>query len=385
MHAVPVIRLSVFYFAYFGWVGAFGPYFSLYLQSIGQTAVEIGVLLSQMHLMRVFAPNLWAGLADRRGKRALLLQVALGAWLVAYCGVFLTQSFWGLFLVLALVAFFTSAAMPLFETMVFAHLEDDLGRYGPIRVWGSVGFIASVLVFGAVLDTQPVDMLLVLLLPLLAASLLISLSLKDPRADARHGAGESVWPALRRPEVALLFAACFLMVVAHGPLYTFFSIYMAEYGYSKSTIGLMWSLGVVAEIGVFLMAPRIFSRWSARAVLIFSFACAVLRFLVIGWCVDSLALLAVAQVLHAASFGSYHAAALGMVNGWFPAGQRSRGQALYLSLSFGAGGMVGGMGAGLAWETIGPAWTFTGASMCALAGLALAAWKPKSTSGPPAR
>lgn len=380
MRAVPTVRLSAIYFVYFAWIGAFGPYFSLYLQSIGQTAVEIGVLLSLMQFMRIFAPNLWAGIADRRGRRASLLRIAFAASLAVYCGVFVTQSFWGLFITLALVALFTSAAMPLFETLVFAHLEDDLGRYGAIRMWGSVGFIAAVLAVGAILDTQPVDTLLVLQLPMLAASLLIALGLRDPGAIARQGAERSVWPMLRRPEVAALFSACFLMSVAHGPLYTFYSIYLAGHGYSKSTIGLLWSLGVVAEIGVFLMAPRIFTRWSNREVLMFSFACAVVRFALIGWGVDYLVLLAVAQVLHAASFGSYHAAALGLVNRWFAGGQRSRGQALYLSLSFGAGGMLGGMAAGLAWDSAGPAWTFSAASVCAAAGLLLVAWRARSTS-----
>jgi len=170
-----------------------------------------------------------------------------------------------------------------------------------------------------------------------------------------------------------LLAACFFMSVAHGPLYTFYSIYLADHGYSKATVGMLWSLGVVAEIGVFLLAPRIFARWSTGAVLVCSFACAVLRFAAIGWGVESLPVLVAAQLLHAGSFGSYHAAALGQVSRWFPGGRRSRGQALYMSLSFGAGGMVGGLGAGLAWDSIGPAWTFTAASVCAALGLILVA------------
>lgn len=381
MHAVPYARLAAFYVAYFGFVGAFGPYFSLYLQSIGQTALEIGVLLSLMQFMRIFAPYLWAGVGDRSGRRAFLLRIALLASVASYCGVFVTQSFWGLFVTLALLAFCNSAANPLFETLVFSYLRDDLGRYGVLRVWGSVGFIGAVLSVGAVLDAQPIDTLLVLVLPTLAASFLIAIGLDDSPSDARQGAGEPVWPLLRRPEVAALLAACFLMSVAHGPLYTFYSIYLADHGHSKTTVGVLWSLGVVAEIGVFLLAPTIFARWSPNAVLIFSFACAVARFAAIGWGVGSLPVLIGAQLLHAASFGSYHAAALGQVNRWFPGGQRSRGQALYMSLSFGAGGMVGGLASGLAWDSIGPAWTFTAASVCAALGLILVAATATMTRG----
>lgn len=135
MHPVPVLRMALLYFAYFAHVGAFAPYFSLYLQSLGTSALEIGVLLSVAQVMRIFSPNLWAGLADRSGARIALLRVALGAGTLAWCGVFVTQSFWGLFATLALVAFFTSAALPLFEPLLFAVLRDDLGRYGLLRMW----------------------------------------------------------------------------------------------------------------------------------------------------------------------------------------------------------------------------------------------------------
>ena len=371
MSSVPFFRMAAFYFAYFAYVGVFAPYFSLYLQSVGKSAVEIGILLSVTQVMRIFAPSLWAGMADRSGARIALLRAGLGAGALAWCGVFLTQSFWGLFATLALVAFFTSAALPLFETTLFSLLRDDLGRYGLLRLWGSLGFIVAVLGTGAILDARSVQIVAGLVLVPLLASFLLTCTLRDSKAGGEHGAYLPVWPVVRRPEVAAMLLACFLMSVAHGPLYTFYSIYLAGHGYSKSLVGVLWSLGVVAEVGVFLFAPRIFLRWSPNTVLIFSFACAVARFAAIGWGVGSLAILIAAQVLHAATFGSYHAAALGQVNRWFTDRQRSRGQALYMSLSFGAGGMAGGVASGLAWDRVGPAWTFTFGSVCAALGFIL--------------
>ena len=371
MRPVPVFRMAAFYFAYFAYVGVFAPYFSLYLQSVGKSALEIGLLLSVTQVMRIFAPNLWAGMADRSGARIALLRIGLGAGALAWCGVFVTQSFWGLFATLAFVAFFTSAALPLFETALFSLLRDDLGRYGLLRLWGSLGFIVAVLGTGAILDARSAQILTVLVLALLLVSFALTCSLRDGPVRGDPGAYLPLWPVVRRPEVAALLLACFLMSVAHGPFYTFYSIYLADYGYSKSLVGVLWSLGVVAEIGVFVLAPRIFLRWSLNTVLILSFACAVVRFAAIGWGVGSLAVLVVAQVLHAATFGSYHAAALGQINQWFPDRQRSRGQALYMSLSFGAGGMVGGAGSGLVWDSVGAAWTFTLGSLCAALGLML--------------
>jgi PPP family 3-phenylpropionic acid transporter len=371
MSSVTSVRLSALYFAYFAYVGAFSPYFALYLQSLGQSALEIGVLLSLMQCMRIFAPNAWAGMADRSGRNALLLKIALLASFVGWFGVFATEGFWGLFAVLSLCAFFISAAMPLVESVTFAHLQGDIGRYGQVRVWGSVGFIVAVLGVGAVLDRSGIGAVPVCVSLALAASFAISLMIPDasgapPRADTA-----SVWRVLKSPHALRLFAACFLMCLAHGPLYAFFSIYLSDQGYSKALVGVLWSLGVLAEIAVFAMMPQMFRRFSAQRILAFSFACAVVRFLLIGWLIESLPLLIIAQIMHAATFGSYHASALALVNRLFGEGQRSRGQALYISLSYGAGGMAGSVASGFAWESIGPAWTFSLASAAALAGLLL--------------
>ena len=75
------------------------------------------------------------------------------------------------------------------------------------------------------------------------------------------------------------------------------------------------------------------------------------------------------KALHAASFGSFHAAALGYINHYFRGRNQGRGQAIYTSLTFGLGGTLGGLYAGYAWERLGPGLTFTGAALCALAGM----------------
>ena len=144
---------------------------------------------------------------------------------------------------------------------------------------------------------------------------------------------------------------------------------LVDKAYDKALVGWMWTLGVVTEIVVFMLMPRITQRFSLRAILLFSFVCAVLRFVMIGWGAGSLVVLLAAQLLHGATFGAYHAAAIAVVNQWFPGRLQSRGQALYGSLSFGAGGMLGGLLSGYTWETIGAAWTYTIGSGFALAGL----------------
>jgi PPP family 3-phenylpropionic acid transporter len=367
---IPYWRLAALYFGYFVYVGAFAPYFALYLQSIGQTAFQIGLLLSLMQLMRIGAPHLWASLADRHGWRARLLQATCAASLAAFAGTFATTSFAGLFVVLAAFAFFSSAAMPLLDSITLAGLRDRVERYGGIRLWGSIGFIVSVLGAGWILGRVAIANLLWLLAAPLAATFALALTLRDTPAQGAR-VHEPVWPMLVRRDVVVLLAANVLMNAAHGPLYAFFSIYLAAAGYDTVTIGVLWSLGVVAEILVFLAAPAWMRRFSAVDILIVSFALAVARFALIGWAVDSPVALACAQVLHAATFGSCHMASVALINQWFSGTRQVRGQAVYLSAAFGFGGFVGALASGAAWETLGPAWTYTGASGAAALGLLL--------------
>jgi PPP family 3-phenylpropionic acid transporter len=118
-------------------------------------------------------------------------------------------------------------------------------------------------------------------------------------------------------------------------------------------------------------------RFGAREVLVACFAVAVVRFALIGWGVGSPTLLVVAQLAHAATFGACHVASVALMNRWFAGARQVRGQALYMSVAFGVGGFLGAAASGVAWDTIGPAWTFTAASAAAGAGLLLLVLRAK--------
>jgi PPP family 3-phenylpropionic acid transporter len=164
------------------------------------------------------------------------------------------------------------------------------------------------------------------------------------------------------------------MAAAHGPYYTFYSIHVVNHGYSKTLTGLLWALGVICEIGIFVWMPHLYRAFSLRRILIASFALAVVRFLIIGWAVDSVVLLLLAQTMHAATFGSFHAAAIGIVHKLFRGRHQARGQAIYGSLAYGLGGTVGGLASGYAWDMLGPAVTFSLSAACAAAGM-LILWR----------
>ncbi|HQO29946.1 MAG TPA: MFS transporter, partial [Accumulibacter sp.] len=153
--------------------------------------------------------------------------------------------------------------------------------------------------------------------------------------------------------------------------------------YSKWLVGSLWSLGVIAEIVVFYHMADLLRRFSLRAILLACFAAAVVRFLLIAWGVEWLFLLVLAQLLHGLTFGAYHAASVAAVNRWFPGRCQGRGQALYSSLSFGAGGLLGSILSGWTWEPLGPAPTYILSSLLALAGLVCVARWIRGDPPPP--
>ncbi len=368
-------RIAGFYFFYYAFVGMFSPYWSLYLKSLHFSAIEIGILMSMHPLMRLVAPNAWGWLADHTGRRREVVVAAASLSALFYLGVFATTSFWGMLLVLALMSFFWSASMPLVEATTLSWLGKNTAHYGRIRSWGSVGFIVAVVGLGYAFDYIAIGWLLWAGLVCEIGILLFARQIPPTEVVAHHTDSQPIRRIVLQPRVLALFAACFLMSVAHGPYYTFYSIYLVEHGYAKSAVGGLWALGVICEIGVFFLMPWLVRRFGFLRILAFSLACGVLRFLLIGWAVDVLLLILIAQVLHAATFGAYHAASVGLVHEFFQGRHQSKGQALFGSVTYGAGGMLGGLASGPIWEHYGASALYSFSAAMALAGLLLMLWK----------
>jgi MFS transporter, PPP family, 3-phenylpropionic acid transporter len=368
MQGLPYWRLSGFYFFYFAFVGAMAPFWGLYLKSLEFSAFQIGVLMSLLQVMRIFAPNIWGHVADRTGKRAAIVQIAAFGSLLCYLGVFFGTSFWWLFAVMAGMSFFWSSSLPLVEAMTLSHLKANTHHYGRIRLWGSIGFIVVVLGLGYWFDFRPVNDLLWAVLGFIVGIVLFSRQIPEAEIEVHDTDHLPVWHIIKRPEVWSLLGACFLMAAAHGPYYTFYSIHLVDNGYAKSTVGWLWALGVLCEIGVFLWMPRLTRSLRLETILLGTFAVAVLRFLLIAWAVDSLPAALFAQTLHAATFGAYHSAAVALIHRHFKGRHQARGQGLYNSVAFGAGGTLGGLYSGAAWEALGAEVTFSIAAL--FAGLA---------------
>ena len=375
MRPIPYWSLSGFYFFHFAFIGAFAPYWSLYLKSLTFSAFQIGVLMSLLHVTRVFAPAAWGWLADHTGKRLLIVQLAAIMGSISYCGVFFGESFAWMAATMALMSFFWSASLPLIEATTLSYLGESTAKYGRIRAWGSVGFIFAVISVGYLLDVMDIGSLLWAVLGFKLGIIIFSRQIPDAEIALQPADNLSVRQIFKRPEVLAFFAACLLMALAHGPYYTFYSIYLVGHGYSKGIVGWLWAIGVIGEIGVFFLMPQLMRRFGLKQIMVFSFSCAIARFLMIGWGVEWPVIVLLAQILHAATYGAHHATAMMLVHHFFRGRHQAKGQALYTSLTFGLGGAFGGVFSGYVWERLGAGLTFTMSAAAVLLGLGLVVWK----------
>ncbi|HSP32204.1 MAG TPA: MFS transporter, partial [Halomonas sp.] len=318
--------------------------------------------------MRCLAPNLWGWLGDVTGRRLTIVRLGTLFTALAFTGIFYRQDYLWLAMIMALHSFFWHAVLPQFEAITLSHLGAQSSRYSMVRLWGSVGFIGTVVGLGLLLQIFSLDVYPMAMLGIMLGIFFCSLTVPAaPATKPNHNVinAEGFLRSLRRSGVLAFFLCAGLMQFSHGPYYTFLTLHLEALGYSRSVIGLLWALGVVAEILLFLVMARVLARFTLKQLLVTSLLLAALRWLLLGTLADSLSALLFAQLLHAATFGCFHVAAIHFIQRSFDDRLQGQGQALYATLS-GMGGALGALYAGYSWNTIGAFWTFALAGLAAL-------------------
>jgi len=361
---VPYWRLSSFYFFYFATLGGFLPFWSLYLEHLSFNAMEIGELSALMVATKVIAPNLWGWIADHTGKSLRIIRVVSFLAAVIFAGFFHHHSYLWIAMITVGFSFFWNAALPQFEAATLFHLKKEPQRYSRIRLWGSIGFIITVLAIGRFIDLYSIEYLPEWIISFLIMIWLVSLMIPEVNTSHLQESSIAMLQIIRQPEVIAFFVVYALLQVSHGPYYVFYSIYLNQFDYSSTTIGFFWALGVAAEVLLFIFMKQILKWLSLRTILLISLVLGIVRWLLIAFFVEYFALMFVAQLLHAASFGSSHIVAIHLVHQYFGDHHQGKGQALYSSLSFGLGGMTGGFFSGYFWDTQGATLVFASASVC---------------------
>ena len=364
---------------YFGFIGLFSPYAPLWYQSLGYSTFAIGVLTSLQSATRLFAPYAWGWWADHSGRREPLLRVAIGGAVFASLGFFFFRDYVWIAAVCVALMLCTAGVVPISEAVLAHHVSSggqvDIGRYGRVRLWGSVGFVAVATASGFVLERAGVERFPLLCTGVLASLLFAAFRL-PPSSEPVHAEPvlKGALAVLREPVVAWFFTGTFLTVLAHTSLYAFYSLYLASLGYGQGAIGLLWAVGVAVEVAWFAFQGRWVNRLPVHGWLALAAAVSALRFAAIAAFAGHAAVLIFAQLLHAITFAAQHSACIAVISRHFPGRLRSRGQALYTVLGYGTSGVLGGVAGGALSERLGFAAVFWAASAVSVVAV-LTCWR----------
>jgi PPP family 3-phenylpropionic acid transporter len=349
LSSIPYWRLSGFYFFYFALVGALSPFLSLYLSDIGLTAYAIGLVNAVLMGTKIIAPNLWGWICDRTGKRLLVIGIGSGLATLFFTGLFFWQALLPILLITFLYSFFWNAVLSQFDTVTIQYLDEKSQHYSRIRVWGSVGFIVSVTALGFLFDAVSITYLIPISWVLLLLITMNCAVLSEPPVRATTHFSISCKAIIKQPAVIAFFVAAFLLQLSFGAYYTFFSLYLESYGYTRTTIGLLWALGVVAEVILFLIIHRLMPAVGVSYLLFWSLLLTSMRWFLTAFFADIVWVVVVAQCIHAFSFGAAHAASIELIRQFFKGKNAGQGNALYSSVTFGVGGAIGALVSGYLW------------------------------------
>ncbi len=252
-------RLAALYAALFVLSGIQLPFFPVWLKAKGLDAGMIGLVLAAPMLARVFAIPVATRSADRYEALRLAIIVACCLSVAGYVLVGLADGAAAILLTFALVSLTYTPVMPLTETYALRGLSARGRAYGPVRLWGSLAFIAGTFGAGFAANTLPARDLIWLIvaasvMAALAAMMLAPLSTGGPAPAAAPAARKNL---LRDKAFLAVLAAAALIQSSHAVYYGFSALEWRARGLDGTAIAALWGLGVIAEIVLFALSGRL--------------------------------------------------------------------------------------------------------------------------------
>lgn len=362
--------LRAFYFCYFAAIGVTEPFLPVFFRDRGLSRAAIGGLLALLPAIQATVPFGFTALAEARGSARRLFRVSAAVTVLAFALFALPGPAWTLALVMAGYAAIKSPLIPFANAMAFAMLAGERERFGRLRVFGSLGYIAAALAVGFALEAVGAGVVLLGgTFALLAAAAVAAGPLPEPTLQGARL--KEAWADLVRNQALCWFLAASLLVrVSSGTHITFFTLYLRELGIGEGLAGVAWAVGVAAEVAVMLAWPFLVRRFSLRLLLALGFGATAVRWVAVTL-TASPALLVAIQSLHGLTFGVTYLASVHLMDSEVPPALRASGQALYAAVAFGLAGLLGNGLAGLLAERLALATLFRLSGLVALLGTVL--------------
>jgi MFS transporter, PPP family, 3-phenylpropionic acid transporter len=305
-------RLAAYYAALFMALGVQLPFLPVWLAAKGLDPASVGVVLAIPMVVRVFAIPLVARAADRHNALRAVIMIASAAAVLGYGALGLASSLIIIGASFAVASSFYTPLMPLADAYALRGLQSYERSYGPVRLWGSVAFIAGSLAAGLLLDVvapRQLIWIMVAALVITAAAACALAPLADERLAASPGLPRAHSP-LRDSRFLAVAAGAGLIQASHAIYYGFSTLAWRAEGLDGTAIGGLWAIGVMAEIILFAFSARL--PLGPTALLLVGAAGAAIRWGAMAFNPPPL-ILPFLQCLHGLSFGATHLGALAYV------------------------------------------------------------------------
>lgn len=357
---------KLFYFCWFGAIGAIVPFVSLYYRGTGLTLGQIGLLVALPGLLQVVASPLWGVLADALRLHRLLLPVAITGTLLPVLLIGHVTSYTALIGLVTVQSLFAAPVSALADSATLALLGTARERYGAQRVWGAVGWGLSTLLFGRLVTQGGLGVIFVgyALLATLAAGAALAL----PRPALAHVDLRIAARTLLRDRRWFRLLGCVLLVGCCGAaISSFLSLYLQDLGATSQQIGLAYTLAGLSELPVMALSPLLLRRWGARPLLVAAgllYAVRVAIYIIAptpGWALA-------AQLLHGPCFAAFWIAGVVEAQRLAPRGLEATAQSLFGVAAFGVASSLASMVGGSVFQFFGSAALFGLGGMLALCG-----------------
>ncbi len=321
-------RVGGLFASHFLGFGLFLPFFPMVLESRGLSVEDIGFILGAGTIARIAANPVMTGLSDHSGRRRLSIFIysAIAASFLGLFSIF-DSPLGALVCVVGLMAFW-APIVPLSDAYALDVVRNHGADYGRMRLWGSIAFVVANLAGGWLAEGGGNSNLILAGVALGAFSTgFVALSLPGQKSKAAISpVEEDKKPVLlAKPWFWLALGVLGLLQGSHAAFYGFGSLFWLEAGIGEFQIGILWSIGVIAEIGLFFMAGRIGLRLGPLTMLLIGALAGVVRWGLFPFA-DSFVSAAVLQSLHGLSFGAAHLGAVGYVSKLFPEKWAATGQ-----------------------------------------------------------
>jgi PPP family 3-phenylpropionic acid transporter len=383
------IRLSAFYGAIFLIVGTYASFLPLWLSASGLSETQIALIFALPVLMRPVFTTAVSFFADRSGHHTRLLKLLAWGALLSLSLLPFGRGFPPIFAAFSFFALCWTTVLPLTDAVALSAARSGAADYGRVRLWGSASYITVILAGGLAVDMAGPPAALWLFIGSAMVLVLASQFLPDMEQVRRIPGAEpggmrairlvDLTALIRLPAVWLFLATASAVQATHAVYYIFGTIHWTSIGIAPTVIGLLWCIGVVAEIVLFAYSRLLTERIGPVGLMLMGAAAALIRWTVTAFD-PPLPVLFAAQLLHAITFGVTYLGAMQFMTRAFPANMAATAQGIYASFTAGIGMGSAYLAAGPLYRSFGSG-AYLGMAALGLAGLVFGALLLRSWDG----